>query len=76
LEELLESYNDGCRKSFFCTAVNLLELQDVESVMTKIAVETKSSGTVKEKAKIAERAFQDMADKRDVSLKLRKTQES
>ena len=76
LEELLEAYNDGRKKSFFCVAVNLLELQDVQSVMAQIADETKSGDTVKEKAKIAVKAFQDMADKRDISLKLRKAQES
>ena len=73
LAELLEFYNDGRRKSLFCLAVNLLELQDVQSVMTQIAVEVKLSDTIKEKAKIAAKAFQDMADQRDISLKLRKT---
>jgi len=76
LEELLDSYNDGRRKSFFCLAVNLLELQDIKSVMTQIATETKPIDSVKEKTKIAAKAFLDMADKRDISLKLRKAQES
>jgi len=76
LEELLESYNDGRKKSFFCLAVNLLELQDIKSAMAQIAAETEPSDTVKEKAKTAVSVFQDMADKRAVSLKLRKAQES
>ena len=29
LELLLEGYNDGRRKSFFCLAVNLLNLKDL-----------------------------------------------
>ena len=72
LEELLENYNDGRKKSFFCVAVNLLELQDIKCVMAQIAVETKTNDSVKEKSAIAGRLFQNMADKRNISLKLRK----
>jgi len=72
LEKLLDNYNDGRKKNLFCIAVNLLELKDVESVMSQITVETKHSDTIKEKSAIAARLFQDMAETRNVSLKLRK----
>ena len=32
LEKLLAGYNDGRRKSFFCLAVNLLELSDCQEM--------------------------------------------
>ena len=72
LEELLANYNDGRRKSFFCTAVNLLELEDIQAVMVQIAEQAKAMDTVKEKAVIAARLLQDMADERGIVLKLRK----
>ncbi len=36
---LLENYNDGRKKNFFCVAVNLLELEDLKSVMQEIEME-------------------------------------
>ena len=33
LKLLLKGYNDGRRKSFFCLAVNLLDLEDLKTVM-------------------------------------------
>ena len=32
LSFLLKNYNDGRRKSFFCLAVNLLDLEDIKAV--------------------------------------------
>jgi len=72
LQDLLKNYNDGRRKSFFCVAVNLLELHDVAYVMERIAQETASVFGIKEKAAAAVRLFQAMADTRQVPLKLRK----
>jgi hypothetical protein len=72
LRFLLSKYNDGRRKNFFCIAVNLLELQDIKYVMEQIAEETKPDGSIKENSAIAVRLFQDMAEKRNIVLKLRK----
>lgn len=72
LEHLLQNYDDGRRKSFFCVAVNLLELQDIHSVMKQIADETYADVSIKEKAKIAVCLFEDMAETRGISLQLRK----
>ena len=72
LEVLLERYDDGRRKGLFCISVNLLELQDLRSVLEQIAVETRSEQPVKEKAIIAVRLLQSMAEQRNLTLKLRK----
>jgi len=71
LEELLENYDDGRRKSFYCLAVNLLELQDLNSIIGKIR-NIDSQITLKEKAKAVTCFFQEAADKKGVILKLRK----
>lgn len=72
LQELLKNYNDGRKKTFFCTAVNLLELRDIKDVMKQITDEIKANDPIKEKAGIAVRLFQTMADKRNIMLKLNK----
>ena len=43
LHILLSDYNDGRRKTFYCVAVNILPLQDLENVMNKIAEDTSST---------------------------------
>lgn len=70
LRFLLDNYNDGRRKNFFCIAVNLLELQDVKYVMEQIEAETKTEMATKEKAGTAVHLFQAMADKHNITLKL------
>jgi len=72
LEELLNNYNDGRRKSFYCLAVNLLDLADLESVMEKIRNEISPQAALKEKAMTAVRLLGAMADEKGISLKMRK----
>lgn len=73
LQYLLANYNDGRRKSFFCLAVNLLELPDIKSVVEKIIPATCSEElTLKEKATLAVGLFNTMAAKRNIVLKLNK----
>lgn len=72
LRHLLIRHNDGRRKIFFCTAINLLELHDIKNVIEQIENEVKADGSIKENAAIAVRLFQDMAKMRDISLKLNK----
>ncbi len=72
LKSLLNNYDDGRKKSFYCNAVNLLELQDLKIVMEQIKEEVKPDAAIKEKAEAAARLLQAMAGKRGVSLQLRK----
>ena len=76
LDLLLSEYNDGRRKSFYCLAVNLLELHDLKSVMEDIESEVRSNQlTVGEKSKIAVKIFEAMAGRRNIHLKLHKKKE-
>lgn len=73
LKYLLANYNDGRRKSFFCISVNLLEIEDLRTLVQKIKEETSSdTQSVKEKATIAVNLFQDLAKKHSIVLKLNK----
>ena len=75
LSGLLKDFNDGRRKAFFCLAVNLLELQDIKTVVARIEREITSDSPLKEKAAAAVRLFEAMAQQRGVSLKKRKKAE-
>ena len=72
LEWLLENYDDGRRKGFFCLAVNLLELTDIKSIVEKLECEIEPSASIKENATMAVRLFQAAADEKGIELKLRK----
>lgn len=72
LKLLLNGYNDGRRKNFFCIAVNLMELSDLRGAMAQIRAETKPGASVKENAATAVRALQERAYARGIELKLRK----
>lgn len=73
LDYLLSVCNDGRRKNFFCVAVNLLEISDMREALEKIRDnEELLSMSVKERAVYAVDILQKTADKRDITLKLRK----
>lgn len=73
LKWLLQNCNDGRKKTFFCVAVNLLELEDVRNVMAQVkSEETFAELSLKEKAAYVTRQFQKAADKQGIVLKLRK----
>ena len=72
LEALLQNYDDGRRKSFFCLAVNLLDLADCYRVLERLDEEIEPQTAVTEKSATAVRLFQAVADEKGVVLKLRK----
>lgn len=73
LEKLLAHYNDGRRKTFFNTAVYLLPLEDLRSVMAALDKRSElNEQTVKERALAAVGLLQEMADHWSTSLKLNK----
>ncbi|MCL2047236.1 MAG: DUF3795 domain-containing protein [Defluviitaleaceae bacterium] len=72
LQNLLANFNDGRKKSFFCVAVNLLQLGNLKNIMRQIENEINPNDPIKEKAKAAARLFQAVADEQGIELKLRK----
>lgn len=72
LRSLLEGYNDGRRKTFFCLAVNLLSREDAEAAMEQIEKRALPSMTMKEKARIAVSCFEELGDRRGIALRLNK----
>lgn len=72
LEHLLENYDDGRRKSFYCLAVNLLEQDDIDCVVKQARDEVDAQAALKEKAAAVAALFKARADERGIVLKLRK----
>lgn len=73
LEHLLERYNDGKRKGFFCLAVNLLELPALREIVKRLKEETgERELTVKEKIALARILIEEEAARTGIELKLRK----
>ena len=71
LDILLSGYNDGRKKTLFCVAVNLLNLQELKEALREIEsrpdVETL---TLKEKSAFAAGVLSEIASRRKVELKL------
>lgn len=73
LHMLLKNYNDGRRKTFYCIAVNLLELDDIYGILEQIRKSTAlNTMEMKEKCAYVVKLFQSVAEQRNISLKLRK----
>ncbi len=73
LETLLVNYNDGRKKTLFCVAVNLLELQELQTVLKEIDRKPDMEVlTLKEKSTFVAGLLQDAAAKNNIDLKLHK----
>ena len=73
LDKLLAYYNDGRRKTLFNTAVHLLLLEDLRSVMAALDSRPElAEQTVKDRALAAVGLLQETADRQGISLKLNK----
>ena len=73
LEFLINNYDDGRRKNFYCIAVNLLELQDLRDIITEIKQCTNGKNIdFKENIKKIIQLFETTASKKNIIIKLRK----
>ena len=73
LEVLLSNYSDGRKKTLFCVAVNLLELQDLQTVLKEIDCKPDMETlTFKEKSAFVAGLLQDAAVMKNIDLNLRK----
>ena len=73
LEVLLSNYNDGRKKTLFCVAVNLLELQDLQTVLKEVDCKPDMETLpLKEKSAFVAGLLQDAAVMKNIDLNLRK----
>lgn len=69
LDYLLSSCNDGRRKSFFCTALNLLELEDAREAVEAVKGNGELAG-VRDRALYAAKLLNEKGSEKGVELKL------
>jgi hypothetical protein len=73
LEFLIKNYNDGKRKNFYCLAVNLFSLPDLESIIQRIDCEINQLSVDKKKRiELVIELFESIAKTNNIELKLRK----
>lgn len=73
LDYLLSNFNDGRRKTLFSVAVNLLDIEELQSILQQLAADKAINDMeLKEKAALVTKYLQDTAEKRKIVLKLRK----
>ena len=71
LSYLLSNYNDGRRKNFFCVAVNLLELSEIQEAIKQIQSNDELSLLpFKEQCLYVVEVFQKIAGRRNIKLQL------
>ena len=72
---MLEGFNEGRSRSFYCVAAALLSVDDVKNSLESAKKEVKTLGLrkddIKSKAKILKKAIQDVADRKGIDLKFR-----
>ncbi|MFX0181598.1 MAG: hypothetical protein ACFE95_00850, partial [Candidatus Hodarchaeota archaeon] len=72
LETMLDNYNDGRSKSFFCKAAALLDLTNLENslgdITRKIETNNIKSNDLKTKAKILKNILNEFAFKEGIEL--------
>ena len=71
LTHLLNQYNDGRKKSLFCLAVNLLELDALTAIIQQADAMT-SEMSIKEKAAFISALLQQCADRNNIELQLKR----
>lgn len=76
LEAMLESFNEGRSKSFFCLATALLPINDIEKAMkaslNKIEDENVAQNDLKTKSKILKENLSKLAEDKSIELKLKR----
>lgn len=72
LRHLIENYDEGRSKSFYCTSYQLIPLDKLKQALVDAETKITEDTAIKEKAKIVRAAISNLADVLQVDLKLRK----
>lgn len=72
LQYLLDSYNDGRSKLFYCNSCQLLPVDKLKEALASAEAKISDDLDIKEKARVIREAFNQLADRLKVDLKLRK----
>lgn len=71
LKEMLQDFNEGRSKRYYCIAATVLEIDELEKVLSEAKEESKGLG-IKEKSKVLHSLLDTVAKRKNYFLKLRK----
>ncbi|HEX73887.1 MAG TPA: DUF3795 domain-containing protein [Dehalococcoidia bacterium] len=72
LRHLIDNYDEGRSKSFYCTSCQLIPLDKLKEAMADAETEITEDISIKEKTKIVRAAISSLADTLQIDLKLRR----
>jgi len=72
LRHLIDSYEDGRSKSFYCTSCQLIPLDKLKEALANAETRMTENTDIKEEAKFVRAAIADLASALQIDLKLRK----
>ena len=72
LRHLIDNYDEGRSKSFYCTSCQLIPLDKLKEVLADAETKITEDTDIKEKAKLVRAAISNLADSLQIDLKLRK----
>jgi len=72
LRHLIDNYDEGRSKSFYCTSCQLISLDKLREALAEAKIRMTEDTGIKEKAKIVRAAISNVADSLQIDLKLRK----
>ncbi len=72
LDYLLQHFDEGRSKTFYCTSCQLLPLDSLKAALVEAETEISENADIKEKSRLIRAAISRLADALSVDLKLRK----
>ena len=72
LRHLIDNYDEGRSKSFYCTSCQLVPLKKLREALEDVEIKMTEDTGIKEKAKIVRAAVNSLADALQIDLRLRK----
>lgn len=71
LKVLLQEFNEGRSKSYYCITATVMEIRELEEALTQTHEDSQGRGN-KEKSRVLHSVLDDIARQRNYYLKLRK----
>ena len=72
LEGLINAYNDGRTKGFYCLAVQLLPLEELQAAVNSLSAALASAPDMKVQSAMLRESFTELASRKGLTLKLRR----
>jgi len=71
LKEMLQQFNKGRSKTFYCIASTILKIEELENALSRAKKQSEGSN-IKEKSKVLHQILDNIAERKNYYLKLRK----